>query len=1170
MRDYLFSKLWLCLLTGHYWLNRYVRDLVRLVMIRMSSICLLAALLLVTSTSYAEPIGGYFREDQNVGRVDRTIGQIEGLLFRVRSDAGLTVDENGAVTGWADQSGNGVEFTALPGAEEPVRPVENAIGAKPGLRFKAARRRPGGLRSGPVSIDPAKGLTLAVLARVSGVSHIGHLLCYGGQWRTGGSMGVSLRAKSAYGRCWWRTSVGSEAVLESTDDNVAGKGFVLFVARYDPQVGEVSMYQNGVRVGRAACEESLAEKHVFGIGVDPRGQWSFGGEVVEALAFNNALGEEDLRVLHRRILARYDLGGGPVSSMAHKLPYAYYPSRNRMEVAIELSPELLRKAGTKPEKVQVRILDSETERQVATGTVPLDGQYRGQSLFAVPDLADGKYAVEYLIGDHVERSPEIFERIHFPFEETSYGETHEVYPPFEPVEVEGNTVAVVGRSYAINELGLFDSAVSLDRELLAAPMRLVARTAEGEELDWAGGEVAARAEHPGEAVFHTRAHAGNVVLDSEVVVQEDGCAKIEMTFTPRRSTPDTRHAPPDTRHPTRPTLSSLHLDIPLKDSEVPLFHYVADNGMRFNYAGRTPRGGEIEWYREEWDRWVPQRWRVVQPGPDDGVIWTAADTRQHGNVQRWDHRPFVPYLWLGAEKRGLAFFMENEVGCATDYRTPIQKVIREGDRVILRVEIFQRPVTLREPRTVTFGLMAGPGKPMEKEFRTRTFAGGVGPVSCWGGWQCASKYPTGRDWSIVDRIQEIRRRGDFTEEDEKWFQAKYQEVRQRWPERKINGSTDWLWLTRHFARRAASRGRSHSGTYFEEHATDPRIPEWEVFQDEWASHEFNRFRNKPANWGVFSPSYQDFVLYMANEWMQRGVSLYFDNTNPKRCYNARFGPAFRGPDGALRYGISIFAQREYYRRIYKLLSRWNDRGAPYPIDFTLHITNTQTLPFNTWATATLDLEQRSYTLDPEKFPAEVEGMKGGYRLPWPPDYTRAVTFGRQVGTIPLALNFVSGHSRHKSNEFTPEMMLRNWAMCRIHGIRPQRLWAKPSVLAREYEKALKEFGYGDIDRIDHHNYWAEDPFFSVSDDRIKWLALTPHTRHATPETMGLVLLQSYSRTEAVTATVKFPGATAFEDIRTGETLEATDGHAQIRLPENFGTRMFRVRRGGESGGPQRE
>ncbi len=1138
---------------------------------RMPALALSVVCLLHGPRLGAEQIGEYFRETQEIGRVDADSRRVPGLLFAVRADRGLETGAGGAVTAWRADGDAEVAFEpGHPAAKQPARLVDRIAAGRPAVGFVATQHRPGFLRStAPVEIVPARGLTMFAVVRVT-QPQLGVVMAYGSSYRSPGSLTLGVRSR--LGKAVLSSYLGvppgqagekNGTFLEAPAADAAGKGFLVVAVRFDPRTGVQTLYENGVDVARSERRDPLAAAQRFALGAEARGAWSFGGHLSAARAYNRALDDNEVQAVSRALMAEYGLGGKPVSTMAPLLPYAYYPSRNQMEVAIQLSPERIEQAGGRPKAVAVHVLETDSGRRVAAGTVPLDAQARGQAVFDVPDLPDGEYAVEYVIGRHVERSPETFQRIHFPFEKSRYGVTHEVYPPFEPVRVDGPTVSVVGRRYTVNDQGLFDSVISLDRELLAAPMRLVAEDADGQRLDWkpdpAGGGVRGRERHPDEALFVTRSTCPGIRLQTAMTVEEDGCARIRMTLGPGSGTPG--------------TVRRLWLEIPLKDAEVPLFHYIADNAMRFNYGGRTPRlpagwngAGRIEWYREPWDGWVPIRWRASRtpsaPAGADGetLLWTSADSRQHGNQQAADHRPFVPYVWLGAEERGLAFFMENERGFETDYRRPIQHVVRRGDRVILRVEIFQSPVTLAAPRRIEFGLMASPGKPMEKGFRRRSFATGVGPVSCWGGWQCSSKYPDHRDWRVVDRIQEIRRRGAYTPEDQAWFEARYEEVKARWPGRKINGSTDWLWLTAHFARRAAGRGRTHSGVYFEEHATDVLLPEWEVFQDEWASAEFNRFRERPANWGVFSPSYHDFALYMANEWMSRGVSLYFDNTNPKRNYNERFGPAYRTPSGALVYGLSLFGQREYYRRIYKLLGEWNARGAEYPIDFTLHITNTQTLPFNTWCTATLDLEQRARTLDPEAFPPEVEGLKGGFQLPWPPDYTRTVTFGRQVGAIPVGLDFVSGHGRHHANEYTQEMMLRNWALCRIHDIRGFWLWPKTAARSRLYNDAMEAFGYGDLARNEHHSYWAEEPLIDVSRPDVKWQALTRREVVAPGQPAALLLLQSYNRTEAVEVTVsRLPLVEGIlRDIERDEAIPVRGASATVPLPAPYGTRLFQM------------
>ena len=73
-------------------------------------------------------------------------------------------------------------------------------------------------------------------------------------------------------------------------------------------------------------------------------------------------------------------------------------------------------------------------------------------------------------------------------------------------------------------------------------------------------------------------------VESQAVIGEDGCAEVKLRFEPGED---------------KTPIESPKLVVPLKDKETPLFHDIADNAMRFNYAGKTPRGGNITWYREE-------------------------------------------------------------------------------------------------------------------------------------------------------------------------------------------------------------------------------------------------------------------------------------------------------------------------------------------------------------------------------------------------------------------------------------------------------------------------------------------------------------------------------------------------------------------------------------------
>ncbi len=50
---------------------------------------------------------------------------------------------------------------------------------------------------------------------------------------------------------------------------------------------------------------------------------------------------------------------------------------------------------------------------------------------------------------------------------------------------------------------------------------------------------------------------------------------------------------------------------------------------------------------------------------------------------------------------------------------------RKDGVLTLKVNLVQKPITLTQPRTIVFGLMASPGKPMPADWRSVQFAGGV-------------------------------------------------------------------------------------------------------------------------------------------------------------------------------------------------------------------------------------------------------------------------------------------------------------------------------------------------------------------------------------------------------------------------------------------------------------
>ncbi len=897
-----------------------------------------------------------------------------------------------------------------------------------------------------------------------------------------------------------------------------------------------------------------------------------------------------------------------------RVPFAYYPSASELEVVCDVAAAtaLLPAGAPKPSgglsALMVSVFPAviapellakypfyyapapttppDPDKAVATGTIPLDAKGRGRGVIKLPDLPAGNYRVVYEFGDAKLAAGKTFRRTHFEWENCAFGTEHKVYAPFTPVTVDGAKVSIVDRTYTINSLGLFDSVVSKGRELLAEPMKLVALDADGTRLEWQDGKVSGKAQLPDVARFECSAKSAICNLKSTISIEEDGCAKITLTLNP-----DPRAL--------KPVISRLWLEMALKESEAPLCHMVGMNSMRHNYAGAVPRGGRINWINQSWR---PARFEVepfTGKAPDSYQVWEARN-QMHWGSEKWN---FAPYVWLGAEERGLAWFGDTIQGYSTDGVTSLQRIFIEPGRVVLRVELFQLPVALDASRTFEFGLQGSPTKPMRPDWRGYNVPGGGGmSVVVFGGFNCADKVPANKDWSIVDKVMEGRK---THQADYAWF-AEYAKTHQTLiggggaapkddlrlvplEQAQANGQP-WLTAVNHFAgREAGARDGVGTTVYYEEHQTSGRYPEVAEFMDEWSDGTFARYRyfDYPLTWGpeirsANPKSYRDFAVFYANEWMKRGVGIYYDNTYPQVDRNREHFAA-----NGVNWSSSIWGHRDYYKRVWKRSRELMEtNGTPLPLHTVGHVTNCQVLPFTTWWDATLGVEQPGQWEPDEKPSADVVKKqvdeftfsmlpgpskdKPGRALPYPPDYLRAMEMGRMAGLIPHYRHALRsedafggigiGHGatdQGKDAAVKAHRQLSDAGMGLVHEIRGGvGGYDNPAVGA--LRRSIDEFGYGGPG-VSVHNYWAAKPFVAVDKPEVKWLAMT---REGAP--FGLLLLQSYSP-DAITTAVGFPEAKFLVDAETRQPFAVdSKGSVSISLPAGYGTRLlYAVKGAGE-------
>jgi len=807
--------------------------------------------------------------------------------------------------------------------------------------------------------------------------------------------------------------------------------------------------------------------------------------------------------------------------------FAYLPDENLFHAKIDFSEKGVRlpalvALGKQCPSVAVRVVKQGSEVSLLETVLPLKDGVSGEVRRAIMPLR-GRYEVCFTVDGLpqplVVTKPLLRET--FLWEGNRLGITDEIYPPYEPVKVDGKNVSLLLRRYTMNGFGLWDNAVTKGRDILAGPITLRYATTAGEGT-WGKQEVILnpQASTPQQAVFHAAAMSDFVKVKSVSTIEFDGCMKVEMELLPADKPAEIRQ---------------LWIDIPLKSRDTPLLHEVSDY-IRKNFSGFTPEG--------------------------QGVVWDSTKSRR---TARWLN-PFTSYIWLGAEERGLCWFAENDKNWITakgEHAKPLQEIVRKDDTLTLRVYLVNVPTTIKEKHALVFGLQTSPTKPMPDNWRakTTTMPGGSGPVNPWGGLHCGYKGPYRNDWQIVDKIVESQKTGVF---DEPWFKAYVA----KYDPPPCYGNWNWLESCRVFAR---MRQRP-AMTYQEELIQSVVQPEWQTFQDQWRNagtlgtemieftqHEWPTeevFRQKdpkkrqsnPSMYVNYCRSYQDYGCWHANEWFRRGVSAYWDNTFPKYTYNTRNSAAYKTASGQVQPAMVIWNEREYMKRIWNLLQYWR-RHQSDPLEWSHHMTDALLLPFASWATVILD-----YELDSTR--------------PFPPEMHRAKATGRQVGAIPYWLYTPAG-SRNPvvvalAKERSDIPGRADWGMKMVHeALRTEytggsSLIKNARVDAPNLEKIVVGYGYTSPDTV-IHNYWDERPAARVSHNQVKWIVMA-----RPPDKTLLMVLQSWATdTVAVKVTwddqvVGFTPGIEVLDAESGARLPVSADTVGFELPGPYGVRLIKV------------
>jgi hypothetical protein len=250
--------------------------------------------------------------------------------------------------------------------------------------------------------------------------------------------------------------------------------------------------------------------------------------------------------------------------------------------------------------------------------------------------------------------------------DSTIGLDDEVVAPYTPLVVEGAMVACLGRSVAMDATGLPRSVRSGSREVLAAPMAIVAESAEG-PAGWTGGQPRLEQIGPGTVVCTAQSSGGPLRMTTETRIEFDGYLNVRATLAAQQTV----------------ELKDVRLEIPVRRD---VAAYMMGFGQKGGYRPKAP-------WKWTWD--VGRANNMVWLGDVDAGL----QCKLKGPKDTWDIYDLsaggLPDSWHNGGRGGAVVAEEREAVVIRAYSGP--RSLKAGQQVEFRFGLLVTPVKPLDP-----------------------------------------------------------------------------------------------------------------------------------------------------------------------------------------------------------------------------------------------------------------------------------------------------------------------------------------------------------------------------------------------------------------------------------------------------------------------------------------
>ena len=491
-------------------------------------------------------------------------------------------------------------------------------------------------------------------------------------------------------------------------------------------------------------------------------------------------------------------------------------------------------------------------------------------------LPEGDYTVRVRIknraGQTLGEYEDWFQRRVFDWMRHPRGYGDDVPAPYTPLKVEGNAVAPWGRRYGFDAHGLPNAFVSQGKELLSGAMTLLG-TADGKAIRWKTTEpFAFTASTPREVRGRAVLAGSDVRVTLDTQTEYDGFLLYRLTCAPAGKAAQ---------------LDRLRWRIPLKAAYCKFY---SSDGTPSAWDGDELKPNAFKYSYDI----LPDR---------QGKVFDGLD-----RPQTWQLRPnFSGLFWLADYETCFCYAADNDRGWVHRDDAAAVEAFREGDELVVYLNLVNRPVTLTAPRTLEFAFQAGPTKPLPNGWRGIQYGGNPDDAPL----TVRLVRHAGSGYTLAGASHFIHP-GDSQEQQRKSRERIDKQLAEGNGKLALTGYHFWGRVPKGFA--ATRVFRSEWGIDKERWAaaTTPRAWEWK-----------NRFYGDNKDLyilmmvaGNLVPSHVDFVSYAYDEALKHSAltGFYDDTGYPKPGFDEDLGLGYIDENGSKVISSGLWVYRDRWKR----------------------------------------------------------------------------------------------------------------------------------------------------------------------------------------------------------------------------------------------------------------